>query len=320
MPAFNAAPFIEKAIRSIQSQSVDAWKLIVVDDGSTDDTAKIVRGLANEDPRISVVSNPTPSGSAYTPRKIAVQMAQTEWVAPLDADDWIEQDYLEKLIDVRQKTGADVVYPLMYVPEGETERLLFPIDRGLLERVHRGRDCVCLTLNGWKIQCNGGLIRKHIFEESFPETDNARITVYTDELLTRVILWHAAKVAFSDAKYFYRYNADSVTKKFSLSQFGFLYNNGRIIDFVEQSFGVGSTEYALANCQAFFSLFSAMRLLNSHSSEIADKEAVRREIASLKDKVDREAIKKIAGWKYPMLLKLGIRGAEKALGIIDKLS
>ena len=52
MPAYNADRFVEAAIRSVCNQTFSDWELLVLDDGSTDHTAQIVRNLANEDQRI----------------------------------------------------------------------------------------------------------------------------------------------------------------------------------------------------------------------------------------------------------------------------
>ena len=52
MPAYNAAAYIEEAIRSVMDQTYGAWRLLVLDDGSSDDTVEIVRRLAEQDSRI----------------------------------------------------------------------------------------------------------------------------------------------------------------------------------------------------------------------------------------------------------------------------
>jgi len=83
MPARNAAPFIGAAVESVRSQTCDAWRLIVIDDGSTDTTADIVRSAG--DARISVVRSP---GSGIVDAlNLGLSLADTPFVARMDADD-----------------------------------------------------------------------------------------------------------------------------------------------------------------------------------------------------------------------------------------
>lgn len=83
MPAFNAAAFIGQAVESVLQQSEERWELIVVDDGSTDDTAQVIAGF--NDPRIRVIHQ-TNQGEARA-RNVALGEAQGEFLAFVDADD-----------------------------------------------------------------------------------------------------------------------------------------------------------------------------------------------------------------------------------------
>jgi len=84
MPAYNTAPFIAAAIDSIRAQTFTDWELIIVDDGSVDDTPSIVR--AYEDPRISVYTLPQNQGRAVA-RNVALQHARGRYIAIADSDD-----------------------------------------------------------------------------------------------------------------------------------------------------------------------------------------------------------------------------------------
>lgn len=97
MPAYNAASTIRSSIESIQAQTVKDWELIVIDDGSKDDTVSILKELAAGDERIRFFQNEINSGASYT-RNRAVAMAQGEWIAFLDSDDRWQPQKLEKQI------------------------------------------------------------------------------------------------------------------------------------------------------------------------------------------------------------------------------
>ena len=95
MPAYNAAGTIRASIESVLAQTVSDWELIVIDDGSKDDTAAILAQLAAEDSRIRFLQNETNSGASFT-RNRAVALAEGEWIAFLDSDDMWHPQKLEK--------------------------------------------------------------------------------------------------------------------------------------------------------------------------------------------------------------------------------
>lgn len=95
MPAFNAGRFIDEAIRSIRDQSLTEWEMIVVDDGSTDDTRAIAARHAIEDPRIRVVQQRNLGQAAAN--NLAIPQARADYVARMDADDASLPGRLEKL-------------------------------------------------------------------------------------------------------------------------------------------------------------------------------------------------------------------------------
>src|SRR5689334_13713964 len=94
MPAYNAARHIGEAIASVVAQDFAAWRLLVVDDGSTDETAEVVRRCG--DARLTLISQPNQGVS--TARNRGLAEATGEFVAFLDADDRWRPDALSRLI------------------------------------------------------------------------------------------------------------------------------------------------------------------------------------------------------------------------------
>ena len=118
MPAYNSEKYIEAAIRSVQSQTMTEWELLVIDDGSSDFTCAIVERLAAEDSRIRFLKNQENMGTAKT-RNRGLDLCRGEYVALLDSDDLWTSDKLEKQIDAAKKHNADLVY-CSYAIVGET--------------------------------------------------------------------------------------------------------------------------------------------------------------------------------------------------------
>jgi teichuronic acid biosynthesis glycosyltransferase TuaG len=97
MPAFNSAPYIEEAIRSVQAQTVGDWELVVADDGSTDETAEIVRRMNDNDNRVKLLCLGGRQGPARA-RNAAIEAAKGRFIAFLDSDDVWKPEKLERQI------------------------------------------------------------------------------------------------------------------------------------------------------------------------------------------------------------------------------
>lgn len=108
MPAYNVEPYIGDAIRSALAQTFADFELIVVDDGSKDDTAQVVRSLAREDSRIKLVQQAN-RGLAGA-RNSALRASRGEFFALLDSDDLWEPAFLaEQLQILRTRPEVDIV-------------------------------------------------------------------------------------------------------------------------------------------------------------------------------------------------------------------
>ena len=94
MPCYNAEVTVTRAIRSIQGQTIQNWELIIVDDGSTDNTANIVADLAETDDRIQLVKREHEGVVAAS--NYGFTLATASLIARMDADDVSRPDRLEK--------------------------------------------------------------------------------------------------------------------------------------------------------------------------------------------------------------------------------
>lgn len=96
MPAFNAASCIGESITSVQAQTFSDWELLIIDDGSEDDTDTIAAWLAAEDARIRVLPQEVNSGLPARVRNRGFAAARGSLIALLDSDDLWLPDKLEK--------------------------------------------------------------------------------------------------------------------------------------------------------------------------------------------------------------------------------
>lgn len=100
MPAYNAENTIAKALKSLLNQTYMNWECIIVDDGSTDSTVKIVSSF--NDSRINLISLEKNMGRGYA-RQVALDNSSGEYIAMLDADDWYYSNKLKSQIDIFNK-------------------------------------------------------------------------------------------------------------------------------------------------------------------------------------------------------------------------
>ncbi|WP_455637993.1 glycosyltransferase family 2 protein [Parabacteroides sp.] len=96
IPVYNRAYCVTVCLDSVRKQSFTDWECIVVDDGSTDDTVSVCLPYAESDPRFKIVVQPE-NGGVSVARNRGLELAQGEYIAFLDSDDWIEPTYLEQL-------------------------------------------------------------------------------------------------------------------------------------------------------------------------------------------------------------------------------
>ena len=93
IPSYNSAAFLPQALDSLLSQTTGDFEIVVVDDGSTDDTQQILDAYAAKDPRVRCVRQENAGVSAA--RNNGLAAAKGDWVTFLDADDTYAPDTLQ---------------------------------------------------------------------------------------------------------------------------------------------------------------------------------------------------------------------------------
>lgn len=106
IPCYNQAQFLDECLSSVLNQTYNNWECIIVDDGSPDNTGEVAQKWMNKDARFKYVKKE--NGGLADARNYGINNAQGEWLLPLDSDDKISEQYLEKAAE--KFKDYDVIY------------------------------------------------------------------------------------------------------------------------------------------------------------------------------------------------------------------
>jgi len=110
IPSYNHARYLPACLASIQAQTVEDWEVILVDDGSKDDSVAIARELARQEPRLKVHVNETNLGTYGTEQK-ALELSRGEFIAVMNSDDLWAPEKLARQLEI---LAAHPECPLVY--------------------------------------------------------------------------------------------------------------------------------------------------------------------------------------------------------------
>lgn len=173
IPVFNTAKYLDKCIESVKGQTFSDWELIIVDDGSTDESAQICDIYAQKDERIRVLHKENEGqGKA---RNVAIGIAKGDYIVFLDSDDWLELNLLETLnsLLIEEKEVDLVSYQFNIF--NERRILTSKPNKKYIKQVLDNHEVWKEFLNGEQIlgfACNKCIKRKIIIENNlrFPQT------------------------------------------------------------------------------------------------------------------------------------------------------
>lgn len=229
MPIYNAERFLHEAIDSLLAQTSNQWKLICIDDGSTDSSKAIVEEFCKKDSRIKLICQEN-AGPAVA-RARAIEIADTEYVSILDSDDAYAPDYVEKMLARAEETDADIVVPdVEYFNEGKAVQpnqfATFHLSSDML--ITDGKQAFAMTipwkLHGWM------MIRTSLAKKYYTKQQASYSKFNSDEYITRLLYLKSKITALCSALYRYCVNPNSITRKPSLKIMDYLVTDIKLLD------------------------------------------------------------------------------------------
>lgn len=261
IPAFNFEKYIEQCILSIENQTYQNIEIIVINDGSTDGTQEIINRLASRDSRIRAI-NKLNEGVSIA-RNYGIENAKGDFIAFVDADDYITSDYAEYMLNLASESGAEFcVSTDCYTYSGE------PQTKKEVVKVLSREDATTLLLSpkiivgSWnKLYKRSLLIENDIrFSSSLFYGEGLKFITDVAQKANRTVVGKR-KV------YFYRRdNYQSATSKFNIEKF---YNGAAALDAIENDLTIRMDKVIKMlnwhKCQ--FRMGTVVRIEASHQRE-----------------------------------------------------
>lgn len=197
IPVYNIAPYLERCLESVRYQTYKELQIIIIDDGSTDQTGQIADSFAEKDKRFHVIHKENRGVSAA--RKTGLEQAVGEYIGFVDGDDYIEPEMYEKLVGLAVEYDADIAHC--------GYQMVFPDRVDLYHGTKRLK--VQDTYTGVKDLLEGtlvepGLVNKIYRHKLFEDVEYDENIVINEDLLLNYFLFHRSeKAVFIDVPYYH---------------------------------------------------------------------------------------------------------------------
>jgi len=219
IPCYNAQTYLAACLDSLLCQSMQDFEAILIDDGSTDDTARIAQAYASRDERLRLIRQKNAGVSAA--RNAGLEKAQGEWICFVDADDLLPEKALETLLSYAGD-GVDMVVSLHETFDESSVRRVDPDTRWMdLEGEKRRHAAALRLIEGdtvLNIMCNKLHRRAKLLSEGITLDPGVRIA--EDALFNLEAALCAGQIAFCNCvTYRYRIHGASATQSQKQSEF-----------------------------------------------------------------------------------------------------
>lgn len=198
VPVYNSAPYLKACVDSLTGQTYADLQIVLINDGSTDNSWDVLLELAHQDKRIEIYSQPN-CGVAATRNRL-LEKVRGDFVLFVDSDDWIDLDTIEVLMHEQEKEDYDIVAFQLTAPRTYDEHLTQEqaVKQFLEHKSFRGSLCDKLV----KASLYMGL-----------KIDQT-VSYGEDAMLIWQVLQRVSKVCFlGKAFYHYRVNEDSLSRQ-----------------------------------------------------------------------------------------------------------
>lgn len=199
VPVYNSAPFLRECVASLVGQTYTDLQIVMIDDGSTDESLDIMRELAHQDKRIEIYSKP--NGGVASTRNQLLDKVRGDWVLFVDSDDWIDLNTVEVLLKEQAEGDHDIVCYKHKGPSSERK-----ICYNQEQAIRHFLEHTFFRGSLWNKLIRSSLFDKLQFDEN--------VSYGEDALMVWNVLQRVKSVCLLDkAMYHYRVNSNSLSRQ-----------------------------------------------------------------------------------------------------------
>ncbi|MCR4731566.1 MAG: glycosyltransferase [Saccharofermentans sp.] len=208
IPSYNAAKTVVQTIESILCQTYKNLEIIIINDGSTDNSAQILSEISGKDDRIIVVNQDNEGLSAV--RNKGISLAKGKWITFVDADDIIDPKLVGVLLENANKANADIAVCNYIKVNSQAECVGLFKTEVAQDDVLTSDNAISLSLlNQIPLFSWGKIYKTELFSDiAFPVG-----MIFEDEITTLSVFKKSSKISYTvEALYYYVMTAGSITK------------------------------------------------------------------------------------------------------------
>ena len=205
VPVYNVEKFLPQCLDSILAQTLTDLEIICVNDGSPDNSLKILEEYAKKDKRIVIINQKNAGLSSA--RNTGIKAATGEYIGFVDSDDWIEPDFYQNLYQAAKEHNADIVGTGLYNVKNDKKKVLYSVKKNKIALTMEDKFKIFnMPKNNYvcnKIYKKDVICKQDLF---FPIG-----MTYEDIVWSSLVMEQSLKaVMIQGAGYNYRYNANSI--------------------------------------------------------------------------------------------------------------
>lgn len=216
VPIYNVALFLPECLESICNQTYTEFEAILVDDGSTDNSAEICDAYAERDQRLQVIHKQ--NGGQTSARWAGVREARGEYIVCIDGDDWVSLDYLAVFQKELEKNHSDIVCCGFFYSDGCTHKKMpLPNRKGYYAKDDIEKEIYPILIHTKQAQYFSPsqwakVFRRELYWRQAQQV-NTDIRIGEDVACTIPCIYYADSMTLlSECLYYYRNNDNSMTR------------------------------------------------------------------------------------------------------------
>ena len=233
IPIYNVEDYLPKCLESVINQTYKNLEIICVDDCSPDNSSQILKEYENKDKRIKIV-NRKQNGGLSAARNSGMDVATGEYIYFLDSDDWIDLDYIEKMVQAMEESEAEIVLNTNVISHKGEVLGRHIVDKTYNDISHQFIDAkeaiLNITWNTWA----------HLWKKSFLDRTKVRFPegyIIEDQYFQAITYIYVNKIyVIRDSAYHYLIRSDSIVGQKRSDSFEInLKILNKIIDYYEEN-------------------------------------------------------------------------------------